>query len=249
MKVAILEDERPALEHLRAALLRCQPTAEVVLACATVREALAWFRSNPAPDLVLADIELADGKSLALFEKVRVSCPVVFCTAYDAYVARAFSCNGIDYLLKPVDDAALGAALARYRGLAEHFESRLGAAASALGAGAPSYRERILGRRGDALVAIAVESLAYLAVEDGVVIAVDRDGDRYRVDGSLGDLEAELDPALYFRVNRQLLVRSSAVRGFRPYVKGRLLLELEPPRSDVVVSQANAGAFRAWLDR
>lgn len=246
MRVLILEDEAPARQRLEQAVRRAEPGAEIVAALPSVTQAAAWLAAHPAPELVIADVQLADGLSLELFERAPPPCPVIFCTAYDEYLVEAMRHDGIDYLLKPIDDAAVAGALAKYRRLEAHFAGRVARLAAVVRA-APS-RRRLLARRRDGFVALALDDVAYFVVKDKLVEVVTRAGARLDVDRTLGELEAELDPAEAFRVNRQYLVRAAAVAGFRPWAKGKLVVELDPPPGeDVVVSQENAARFRAWL--
>jgi DNA-binding LytR/AlgR family response regulator len=246
MRILILEDEAPARQRLEQAVRRAEPGAEIVAALPSVTQAAAWLAAHPAPDLVIADLQLADGLSLELFERAPPGCPVIFCTAYDEYLVEAMRHDGIDYLLKPIDDAAVAAALAKYRRLEAHFTGRAAELARALRAG--PTRRRLLARRRDGFVALKLDDVAYFVVQDKLVEVVTRSGARLDVDRTLGELEAELDPDELFRANRQYLIRASAVVGFRPLVKGKLIVELDPPPGeDVVVSQENAARFRAWL--
>ncbi len=241
--VAILEDEAPARERLEAALRRVEPTVVVAPPLTSVSDAVAWLAANPV-DLVLADIQLADGLSFEVFEHVALTCPVVFCTAFDEYAIEAMAAGGIDYLLKPIKDAELVRALGRYRRLEAHFADRVRAVAAKL-ARPP---RRLLARTRDGFVTLALDEVAYFFVDDKLVEAIARDGRRLGIDRPLAELEAELAGSDMFRVNRQYLVASSAVRGFKPFVKGKLLVELMPAApSDVIVSADNAARFKAWL--
>lgn len=241
--IIVLEDEAPARERLVAALGRVAPDAEVVAALPSVAQAVEWLRGHPSPDLVLADIQLTDGLSFEIFEKVPLPCPIIFCTAYDEYAVEAMSAGGIDYLLKPIKDDELVRAMSRYRRLEDHIAERLRAVANKLAA-----PRRILARRREGFVALPLEQVAYFAVDDKQAEVVTREGQRFEIDQTLAELEAALDPARFFRVNRQYLVAAAAIEGFRPHIKGKLLVELAPsPSSDVVVSQENAARFRAWL--
>jgi DNA-binding LytR/AlgR family response regulator len=253
IRVAIIEDERPAREHLERAVARADPEAEVVAQLDSVATAVAWLRSNPAPDLLLVDIQLSDGLALDIFAETGagdLGCPVVFCTAYDEYLTEAMRHNGIDYLLKPIRDRDVADALAKYRRLGEHFGARLRAFAGQVrGAEAPE-RRRLLVRAGEEFVAVSLSRVAYFEVEDKLVALVTVDQARFAVDRALSELEGELSASDFFRLNRQYLVHARAVQRFRPYFKGRLVVDLAPPaRGEVVVSQENAARFRAWMDR
>jgi DNA-binding LytR/AlgR family response regulator len=256
--IVILEDEALARERMAAALQRVAPEAAVAGSISSVAEALQWFRAHPMPDLVLADIQLADGVSFELFEQLELGCPVVFCTAYDRHAIEAMTAGGIDYLLKPVQDRDLARALDRYRRLEEHFAERAERAEKTdrvdrvdrvrSVARAPSEPRRILARKRDGFVALPIERVAYFAVEEEQADVVTKDGQRFGIDQTLAELEATLDPASFFRVNRQYLVAASSVEGFRPHLKGKLQVSLSPaPPGEVIVSQVNAARFRAWL--
>jgi DNA-binding LytR/AlgR family response regulator len=249
LRVLLVEDERPALERLEAALRRWSPAVEIVDRCDRVETAVAFLRAQPSPDLILTDIQLADGLSFEIFERVPVDCPAIFVTAYDAYLLDAFRHNGIDYILKPVSDADVAGALDRYRQLREHFAGRLGALTTFLRT-SPGHRERVLVRRGADVVPVPVERIAYVRADRKLAVLVEKDGRESLLERSLNELQAELDPSRFFRANRQYLVHLDAVRSFRAWFKGRLCLDLVPPASeDVVVSAENAAAFRSWFDR
>jgi len=238
VKVLVLEDERPALDQLLAGLRAWDPGAQVEV-LDSVRAAVRRLLEGE-PDVILADIRLTDGRSLEVFERVRVRCPVVFVTAYDQYTQPALALGGIDYITKPVDPARLAQALDKVLRLAAHF--RGGAP------GARSARQRLLVRRGSATLAVPVDSIAWFHTEHRLVFATCADGARHVVDQSLQALEDTLDPERFFRVGRSFIVQIEAVRGFVPHGKGRLLLNLEPA-GGAVVSADRAAAFRAWLDR
>lgn len=241
MTILVLEDEAPARAWLAQVLARHRPGAAIV-ALAAVAEALAWLAAHPAPDLIVADIQLADGLSLELFEHASPGCPVIFATAYDEYVIDAMQRDGIAYLVKPLREQDLAAALAKYDRLESHFAERVRGLARRLGT-----PRRLVARRRDGFVVLSLAEIAYFVVVDKLVEVVTRDGRRFAVDQTLGELERELADEV-FRVNRQYLVHASAVAGFRPFVKGKLLVELAPVAAEeVVVSQENAARFRAWL--
>lgn len=241
MTILLLEDEAPARAWFEQVLARHRPGAEIV-ALASVADAIAWLAGHPPPDLIIADIQLADGLSLEIFDHSSPGCPVIFATAYDEYVIDAMQRDGIAYLLKPLREPDVVGALAKYDRLESHFAERVRALARRLGA-----PRRLVARRRDGFVVLSLSEVAYFAVDDKLVDVVTRDARRFAVDQTLVELEAELD-AEFFRVNRQYLVHAAAVAGFRPYAKGKLLVELSPPpRGEVIVSQENAARFRAWL--
>ncbi|WP_077033707.1 LytTR family DNA-binding domain-containing protein [Pelomonas sp. KK5] len=243
MNLFIAEDEPPARERLVEALARVAPLARVVGHSDTVQGTLAWLAANPAPQLLLMDIQLADGLSLELFRGRRLQLPTIFTTAYDQFALQAFDALAVDYLLKPVSDAALARALDKAAwcqgDLAEQLLRRLSAP-----------RQRLVGRRGAQFHALELGVIACFVSVDKLAYAIDREGQRYQLETTLAELEATLDPRRFFRANRQLIVAAEAVRRFAPAGKGRLKLELMHPALDgeLTISQERAGAFRAWLE-
>jgi two-component system LytT family response regulator len=248
MRVLLVEDERPALDQLAAAVRAWSADVEIAGAFATVRETVAWLRAHDTPDLILADVQLADGLSFRIFEQVPTTAPVVFCTAYDAYLGEALARAGIDYILKPLEVPRLFAALDKYVRLRAHFGGRVAGVLGDLRRAGAS--ERLLGRRGADFVSLALDDVAYFLSENKLAILVDREGRHHVLDESLAELDARLPAERFFRANRQYLVSAPAVARFRSLGKGRLAVELRPRAPDeVVVSQENGAAFRAWLGR
>jgi len=248
LRVLILEDEPPAVAQLERALRRWDATTVIAGVADSVRVAVEWLRTHPGPDLIFADIRLADGSSLRVFDEVRVTCPVVFATAYDDFVMQAMERNAIDYLLKPIEADRLARAMDKYTALREHFGGKLAALASEL-ANASVGPERVLARRGAGFVPVPIERIAWFTTELKQTVLVDRSGKRLLVDETLAELEARLG-ARVFRLNRQHLACASAISSFESAGRGRIHVTLDPrPDDDVVVSQEAAAAFRAWVGR
>jgi DNA-binding LytR/AlgR family response regulator len=246
MTILVLEDEAPARAWLTQVLARHRPGAAIT-ALASVADALAWLAGHPAPELIVADIQLADGLSLEIFEHAQPGCPVIFTTAYDEYLIDAMQRDGIAYLLKPLREDDVAGALAKYDRLESHFTARVRGLREAIERPRTGAPRRLVARRRDGFVVLSLDDIAYFVVVDKLVEVVARDGRRFDVDQTLGELERDLAGEV-FRVNRQYLVHAAAIAGFRPFVKGKLLVELAPATADeVVVSQENAARFRAWL--
>jgi DNA-binding LytR/AlgR family response regulator len=248
MRVFIAEDEPPARERLVETLARVAPAAAVVGHADTVQGTAAWLAAHAAPDVLMLDIQLADGLSLELFEGRELAVPVIFTTAYDRFALDAFRALAVDYLLKPVADGALAAALAKVARMRQHFGADVAALLRQLRPSAPRWRERLLGRLGGQFHSLDVADVAGFVSVDKVTFAVLADGRRYQVETPLADLEGELDPAQFFRANRQVLIAARAVQRFAAAGKGRLRVESAAPAiGELIVSPDRAAAFRAWL--
>ncbi len=259
LRALILEDEAPARARLATLVAAASPPCTVVGAVDSLAAAALWLRANPAPDLIFADIQLGDGLSLEWFRTAPPPCPVIFVTAHDDYLLEAFATHGIAYLLKPLKRPALDAALAKYHELARHFTGSLAALAQLLAAAPtapastspfPAPRQRILAQRGHTFQPVALADVAYFFSADKLTFLVTRTGERCLVNDPLTTLAHELPAAHFFRLNRTLLAHIAAVKSFSSVGKGRLSVQLVPrPADEVLVSQENAAAFRAWAGR
>ena len=224
------------------------PQAVVVGHADTVRATADWLATMPAPDVLMLDIQLADGLSLELFEGRELTVPVIFTTAYDRFAIDAFRALAVDYLLKPVADAALAAALAKVARLRQHFGADVARVLRDAGPARARWRQRLLGKLGGQFHSLAVADVAGFVSVDKLTFAVLADGRRYQVETALAELEDELDPVQFFRANRQVLIAAHAVRRFAAAGKGRLRVESAVPAiGELIVSPDRAAAFRAWL--
>lgn len=244
MKVVIIEDEAPAAARLTRMLAAATAyDIEVVEVLDTLASATAWFRANPLPDLIFMDIELSDGLSLDLVRVARIGCPVIFVTAYDEYWQEAFEYNSLDYVLKPVKQERLEAALKKFGEMKEYFMSRYLRMVENRG-----YKDKLLVRRGAEFVSIRVEEVAYFYASHKMVCLVRRDGVKFIMDRSLAEMEKEVDPGIFYRLNRKYLVNRAAIRKVSALPKSKLLVAAEPVASEeLVVSSEGSAAFKKWF--
>lgn len=249
MNILIIEDERPAAERLIAMVKEFDPEIRIAATLRSVKESLEWLSGHPAPDCILADIQLNDGLSLEIFEQQPVASPLIFTTAYDEYLLKAFAFNSIDYLLKPVSKEKLFHALKKYLSLKQHFTVDLGPLTGHLRNSIP-VNDRIVVKKGTDFIAIRMEQIAYFYSEHKISFLIDTQGSRYIVDKPLSEIETTLDPSRFFRINRKFLANIDAVSRFRPFEKGKVLVDLNPPvKEEVIVSQENASSFKAWIGK
>ncbi|HYH56579.1 MAG TPA: LytTR family DNA-binding domain-containing protein, partial [Anseongella sp.] len=206
MKVLILEDERLVADHLIQLVRKLEPNWEIAGPLASLREAKKWLQQYPLPDLILADIQLSDGISLELFSFLQPACPVIFTTAFDEYAIRAFKINSIDYLLKPVDPAELGAAFRKFNLLREKYRNSeyLKELMSFIGREkqpGSAYKENFAVQQGRAVYMIPVSKVAYFAKEELIYLA-EGEGSNWITDfRSLDGVEELTDPGYFFRAN------------------------------------------------
>lgn len=247
MNVLIIEDEAAAAERLRKLLLTVDPTVEVLAALPTVAESVRWFQENDAPDLVLMDVQLADGDSFAIFKQVQPACPVVFITAFDEYALQAFKVNAVDYLLKPVRKEDLAQALERAARVAPVRDlSQLDRSRPPVAHATPV--KRFLIRYGEHFKVVEPEQIAYIHSLLKNTFLRTREGRDLPLDESLDKLEAQLDPERFIRLNRQLIVHIESIKELLAYSKSRVKVILDPPYDeDAIVSSERSATFKRWL--
>lgn len=248
MKAIIVEDEVTAIRKLEQLLKKTNPDIEVVARLESVKETVKWIKTNEAPDIGFFDIQLSDATSFDVFEQCDVKFPVIFVTAYDDYLLRAFELNSVHYLLKPISAEKVNHALQKVKNLKEHF---IGSSIRDL-FNEPSrngqFRQRLIVRKGMDSVPMNIEEIAYVFTEHKMSFAKAKEGDIYMVDKPLSEIEKELDPTKFFRANRQYLVNIDAITRFRSIEHSKVALELEPkPKEAVVIGKENAVAFRKWV--
>lgn len=259
MKVLIVEDEQLAVAKLTQTLYKADPDAEVIGVTESIAASVKWLNGHPGqPDLILMDIELADGQSFAIFDEVQVTCPVIFTTSYDEYALKAFKVNSIDYLLKPIQQNELKAALQKLDALRAGFgqpESqalKIEKLVSELQkqAGLVEYRKRFLVKHLQKLVSVEVGSIAYFYSEDRVNFFKTLDGKNYIVDYTMDEIEAMVDPHRFFRPGRALIVAIESVAQMEPYFGNRLALRLNPAfDKEALVSREKVNDFKVWMGK
>jgi DNA-binding LytR/AlgR family response regulator len=250
-KILIIEDERLAAEKLERMVLKLKPEWTLLGPIETVEHAVKWLSTNPAPDLILLDIQLADGISFEIFDQAEVTSPVIFTTAYDEYAIRAFKVNSIDYLLKPIDPDALDAALQKFERMNAMLapdRMKLETARRQISQG---YKSRFLVKVGSNLLSVLTRDVELFFIDERSVFIRTFQGKTYDVDYSLDQLQQLVDPDQFFRINRNYLVNIDAVTKLVSYSSSRFKLELQPEfrADDLIVAREKAGEFKKWMDR
>lgn len=248
-KVLVIEDESYAAAALCDLLAGVNPPIQVLAVVDSVQSAIAWFEQNPAPDLIISDIQLGDGLSFGIFERLSIKTPVIFLTAFDAYAIKAFELNSIHYLLKPTTLPQLQAAVDKFLQW-EHQKTEPDWKSLLLQLKPPkTYRTRFSVEQGETLGHVEVQDIAYFEADDRYVLLVTRQGKRYIINHLMRDLEHLLDPARFFRLNRSYIAQLSAIESAAALSKSKIAVRLRPETKEpVVVSAAVSAAFRRWLD-
>lgn len=249
MKALIIEDEMMAAKALQKLLGEVSPDTEIVDVLESIEESVEWLENNPMPDLMFMDIHLADGSSFAIFERVNVTCPVIFTTAYDEFALKAFEVNSLDYLLKPISREALERAMNKFQMLAgarfnadkiERLLEQLGEK--------KRYRSYFLLPERDKLVPLSTKDIAYAYIDAKSVKIVTHEHKNYYLTHTLDDLMAQLDPVMFFRANRQFIVSREAIKDVSIWFGNKLAINLnvEVPEK-IIVSKAKVAEFKCWF--
>lgn len=250
MRVIIIEDEIPAANRLVTLLQNYNDEIEVVHRSDSVESSVKYLSTAQDIDLIFMDIQLADGLSFDIFEKVKITTPVIFTTAFDQYTLKAFKVNSIDYLLKPVDENELHQSLEKYQQLYAKTKTDFSYKILKLvqDMNSVKYKERLLIKRGQQLSYLKTESTAYCYADGKLCFAVDFNGAKYLLENNLSQLEEQLQPNHFYRINRHLLVNIEAVKKVHTWLGGRLKLEVSPSTTaETIVSRERVNGFKEWL--
>ena len=250
MKVIIIEYEKPSARRLQRMLKTLDIEAQTMLH--SVEDAIRWFELNEHPDLIFLDIQLSDGLSFEIFEAVEIKSAVIFTTAYDEYALQAFKLNSIDYLLKPIDTEELSLSVKKY-------SERLSQQAVTLDISdikkllvnsfEREYKKRFSVKVGQHLKLINIDEIECVYSENKGTYVHTREGRNYMLDSTLEHLEQELDPNLFFRINRKFFVHIKAIKDMVSYTNSRLQIKLNTYKEqDVIVARERVKDFKNWLE-
>jgi len=245
--VIIIEDEKPAARRLQRILQQENFFVDVLLH--SVDEAVTWLQTNPNPDLIFADIQLSDGLSFDIFEKVKLTSAIIFTTAYDQYAINAFKLNSIDYLLKPIKQEELRFAIEKYRkqqaGNSFDMQKLLQSIQSQ---NAVTYKQRFSVSFGQHLQSIDVAQIACFYSQDKTTYIFTNSAESFIYEKSLDSIEKQLNPKYFFRVNRQFIIKYSAIKDIINYSNSRLKVVLTHYKEqDIIVARERVKVFREWL--
>ena len=254
MKTIIIEDEKPAARLLQRKLEKLNVRVEVMLN--SVQEAIEWFSGNEHPDLIFLDIQLSDGLSFELFEKVEIKSAVIFTTAYDEYALRAFKLNSIDYLLKPIDEEELVVSISKFKShflkskeeifsrqmdfekIKQMFQSSFN----------QNSKKRFTVKIGQHLKVISTDEIECFFSENKGTYIHTFDNRNYLIDSTLEVLEQELEAKDFFRISRKFIISIKAIKEIVVYSNSRLRVILPTFKAEeVIVSREKVTNFKNWI--
>ncbi|SFC03234.1 LytR/AlgR family response regulator transcription factor [Spirosoma endophyticum] len=259
MNVLIIEDESLTAQRLEKLLLQYDPSIQVLAQIPSVAKSIRWFSEHalgPQPDLIFMDIQLEDDIGFRIIEQTQLTIPIVFTTAYDEYTLQAFKVNSIDYLLKPIDEQELAAAIDKFKVLrqAAGYRAQLpdlsDVVTTLIQSKSAAYKERFMVTLGSKIRSVETSQIAYFFFEDKATYLTTREGQNLLVEYSLDKLGSLVDPNQFFRVNRSFLVSLKSTQTIHTFSGGKLKLDLAPkPRQEVFVSADRIPGFKEWLGK
>lgn len=245
--ILVIEDEKPNSDRLQRLIKSIYPKATINVV-ESVNESVGWINTNKQPDVVLMDIRLSDGLCFDIFEQVKIDCPIIFTTAYDEYALKAFKVNSVDYLLKPIEQDELKTAFEKIKGLTLKYQQL--PLDSLLQYIKPSeYRSRFLLSYKDGYKSILVSDIVYFYSELKITKAKLQNGKEETIPLTLEELEQQLNPKLFFRVNRQFIIHVDAIQHLHNHFNGKLKIEIKNnPGIELIVSRDKATSLKVWLN-
>jgi two-component system response regulator LytT len=251
MKVMIIEDELLAQERLQQMLKSYDPEMEVVVCLESIEDTVQYLSLKAQPDLLFMDIHLSDGHSFEIFDKITITKPIIFTTAYDTYALEAFKHYSIDYLLKPITEIALANAINKYKSFASAVPN---AVDQLLHSGKKNdnatYKNRFLTKVGQRLFFLDTADIAFFSAENKNTFIVDKHNNKYPINTTIEKLELQLDPVQFLRINRKIIVHAVAIEQIKPYFNNRLIIHIKgiPPSEDLVISRDRVSIFKTWAE-
>ena len=254
MNILVLEDEKLAAQNMIRLLSDYFKEEIYIQWVQSVRQGLDYLQKNDDPDLILSDIELLDGQAFTLYQQYDVKSPIIFTTAYDQYLLEAFQTNGIAYLLKPIKDEDLFAALDKYLKLFKNEPvvkldtKMIEDFKQALTASQKEYKKRFTIKKTSGIFLLKTQNIIYFLAENDLVFAIDNKGKRHVINYRMSDLEELLDPTKFFRINRGEIVHIEYIEKMEAYFGNRLVIHLPGVKEGLKTSGPKTAAFRKWLE-
>ncbi|MGV3601374.1 MAG: LytR/AlgR family response regulator transcription factor [Dyadobacter fermentans] len=264
MNILIVEDEKLAVRKLTKLLQETDTEFEITGTTPSIAATVEWIadnrlKGNAEPDIIFLDIELADGQSFEIFNRIEIRSVVIFTTSYDEYALQAFKVNSIDYLLKPVQLEDLERSIKKYHDLKSGIEKKETSEtvnlekilrALQLKVPEPEYRKRFLVKQGQRLLSVETSEIGYFHIDESVCLFRNQQGQKFVVEYTVDELEKCLDPKQFFRINRGIILTHSCVAQIQPYFNNRLSLTLKPSyEKEAIVSRDRVNDFKKWMGK
>ncbi|MEN6617963.1 MAG: LytTR family DNA-binding domain-containing protein [Rikenellaceae bacterium] len=253
MKILVIEDEPQTTNVLIDIIRQVRPQSEIIGTFESIDQSVKYLSTaQNQPDLIFMDIQLADGLSFEIFLRVQVICPVIFCTAYDQYTLQAFKTNGIEYILKPIKEEDIHAAFAKIDKLKQSFkpENELLSYLKQELIERKKYKSSILIRIKESFIPISINDIALFILDGEIIYAYTFENQKYPVFKSLSEIENDIDPNQFFRINRQILITRTAIREIQPYFNRKVVVKTQlKVNAQLIVSRLKVTEFMKWVEQ
>ena len=249
----IIEDEHHNYRLLRGMIEKHRPDWKIEGPVVSVEKAIAWFSTNPMPDIVFMDIQLTDGICFTIFEKIKINSIIIFTTAYDEYALRAFDVNSIDYLLKPIKESRLIEAISKFEMFFNLKDNKINDndfsdILNAIKKGEKNYRKRFLVTGATSFLKLDIKDIAIFYTENRITYAVTFDGKEHHIELTMEKLEEQLNPEMFFRANRSFIIHIDAIQRIETYFGGKLIVKTQPQiKQEIKISRLKATEFKNWI--
>lgn len=255
MQVIIIEDENRTAQDLKQILSDLRSDIEVLTIIDSVEASIDYLSEKGCPDLIFSDIQLADGLSFEIFQEVKITCPIIFCTAFDEYAIQAFNTNGIDYILKPFDKKVVSRSLEKYKNLGTLFTKEKTPESTNLeqikvllnnlqSATKTSFLVNYKGK----YLPIMTQEIAFFYIEYEIIFLYKFSGERYAINHTMDELEQMAGNTQFYRANRQFLVNFDAIQEVEPYFNRKLFTKLKVQTPEpIIISKLKVTEFLQWM--
>lgn len=236
----IIEDEVYAANNLEYLIKNSKFDIAIVAKLGSVKESINWLSENKA-DLIFLDVHLSDGNSFSIFEELQITTPIIFTTTFSSYAIDAFKLNTLGYLLKPIDQQDLNAALLKFTTLNTTRKKAVSVD--------DGFQRTFVIEGGAQLYRFNDTDISFVFVKNKHVFIQLISGVQVGYDFSLEHIEQRLDPQIFFRINRQFIVSKTCIVKMHNESRGRVRLETRPQTNqNTTVSVERASEFKAWLN-
>jgi two-component system response regulator LytT len=250
MKIVIIEDEKATARDLERTLVAIEPDIAIAAILHSVEKAIDYFTTSQDVDLIFADIKLGDGLSFEIFERLELTIPIVFCTAFNDYYIEAFKTTGIDYILKPFSKTNIEKALTKF----QHLRAKSGSTREDyklllkfLENKKTSTKNAVIIRHREKIIPLQSTDIAVIFVENGICYAYTFNQEKFTINENLEELEKSFHPH-FFRANRQYLINRKAIKDASHFFNRKVIVNLTIPfKNQILVGKLKMSTFVEWL--
>ena len=252
MTALIIEDEHHNSEIIRNHIQKFDSKITIVAHLKSNQEIIEWFKTNDQVDIVFSDIELLDGTVFSSLKENIISCPIIFTTAYNTFYQEAFDTNGIGYLLKPISYNRFAEAMQKFLNLKKQEENDVNwnaLAVSLLQNQTKVYKERIVIKNNDGISILNTVEVATILANSGKCVAIDGNGKEHAFKATLSELIQDLNPAVFFQINRGEIININYISKIENYFNERLAIQIKNHKTRLITSSATTAEFKRWINQ